>query len=147
MIATKQPGETVALDLIRYGDRRRIEVRLMEAPTAAEPAAPQAAAAPQSENSTLLGIGVSVLTPELARRYEIEGDASGLVVTQVENYSAAARYGILEGTRILAVDGQAVADVAAFRRAVERKGRGDVVSLRVVFPAGENGILNVRLPE
>ena len=35
MIATHQPGETVALDLIRYGDRQRIDVRLIEAPTTA----------------------------------------------------------------------------------------------------------------
>jgi len=146
MIATKQPGETVSLDLIRYGDRQRVEVRLTEAPTAPEePARPAetAAAAPASP----LGLGVSVLTPELARRYEIRGDASGLVVTQVENYSAAARYNITEGTRIVAVDGQEVRDVAAFRRATERKRPGEVVSLRVIFPGGENGIINIRLPE
>ncbi|HLM67581.1 MAG TPA: trypsin-like peptidase domain-containing protein, partial [Longimicrobium sp.] len=148
MIATHQPGESVALDVIRYGDRRRIEVRLMEAPTAGEePPAERPAQAPASETSTPLGIGVSVLTPELARRYEIQGEASGLVVTEVANYSAAARYGITEGTRILGVDGTDVRDVAAFRRATERKGAGDVVSLRVIFPTGENGILNVRLPE
>jgi serine protease Do len=146
MIATHQPGESVTLDVIRYGDRRRIEVRLMEAPTAGEePRAERPA--PASETSTPLGIGVSVLTPELARRYEIQGEASGLVVTDVANYSAAARYGITVGTRILGVDGTDVRDVAAFRRATERKGAGDVVSLRVVFPTGENGILNVRLPE
>lgn len=148
LIATRQPGERVALDLIRYGDRRRIEVRLMEAPTATEaPTERVARAAPEAETSTRLGVGVAVLTPELARRYQIEGDAGGLVVTDVANYSAAARYGVAAGTRILAVDGTEVRDVAAFRRAVERKGAGQVVSLRVVFPGGANGILNVRLPE
>jgi serine protease Do len=149
MIATHQPGERVSLDLIRYGDRRRIEVRLMEAPTATDDTGvrPAGNEAPQAETSTQLGIGVALLTPELARRYDIEGNASGLVVTEIANYSAAARYGITEGTRILAVDGTEVRDVAAFRRATERKGRGDVVSLRVIFPTGENGILNVRLPE
>lgn len=149
MIATHQPGESVALDVIRYGDRRRIDVRLMEAPTAGQDAQAEgpAAPAPDTETSTRLGIGVSVLTPELARRYEITGEASGLVVTEIANYSAAARYGITEGTRILGVDGTDVRDVAAFRRATDRKGPGDVVSLRVIFSTGENGILNVRLPE
>jgi serine protease Do len=149
MIATKQPGETVSLELIRYGERQRVQVRLMEAPTATdEPGGERPAdnAAAPAETSPQLGIGVSLLTPELARRYEIRGEASGLVVTEVENYSAAARYGIIEGTRILAVDGQDVRDVAAFRRATERKRAGDVVSLRVIFPEGENGILNVRIP-
>ena len=90
---------------------------------------------------------MAVLTPELARRFELDGDASGLVVTEIANYSAAARYNISVGTRILAVDGTEVRDVAAFRRAADRKGPGDVVSLRVIFPSGENGILNVRLPD
>ncbi|HVH12864.1 MAG TPA: PDZ domain-containing protein, partial [Longimicrobium sp.] len=150
MIATHQPGESVALDVIRYGDRRRIEVRLMEAPTAGQDAQAERPArneAPPTETSSPLGIGVALLTPELARRYEIEGATTGLVVTEVANYSAAARYGLSEGTRILAVDGTEVRDVAAFRRATERKGAGDVVSLRVIFPTGENGILNVRLPD
>jgi serine protease Do len=149
MIATRQPGETVALEVIRYGERQRVQVRLMEAPTAGdEPRAERPAAAePGTETSSKLGIGVSLLTPELAREYELPTNATGLVVTDVANYSAAARYGISPGTRILAVDGQEVRDVAAFRRAAERKGPGDVASLRVVFPTGENGILNVRLPE
>jgi serine protease Do len=145
MIATKQPGETVTLEVIRYGDRRRIQVRLMEAPTAPEQAAAPPAAA-QPETATLLGVGVSVITPQHVREYEFPADAAGLVVTEVENYSAAARYGLGEGTRILAVDGQEVRDVAAFRRAVERKRAGDIVSLRVIFLSGESGILNVRLP-
>jgi serine protease Do len=149
MIATRQPGETVRLDVIRYGERRSVEVRLMEAPTAGQETTAQGPTrpAPESEKSTKLGVGVSVLTPELARRYELPASATGLVVTDVANYSAAARYGIGEGTRIQAVDGQEVRDVAAFSRAVERKGPGDVISLRVVYPAGENGIVNVRLPE
>jgi serine protease Do len=149
LIATHQPGERVALDLIRYGDRRRIEVRLMEAPTATDDTRPERTArseAPPAESSQL-GIGVAVITPELARRYQFDGNASGLVVTEVANYSAAARYRVLEGTRILGVDGTEVRDVAAFRRATERKGPGDVVSLRVIFPGGEHAILNVRLPE
>ncbi|HST61371.1 MAG TPA: trypsin-like peptidase domain-containing protein [Longimicrobium sp.] len=149
IIATHQPGETVALDLIRYGDRRRIDVRLIEAPTTPEPGVERPARneAPQAEASTKLGMGVAVLTPELARRFELDGNATGLVVTEVANYSVAARYNIFVGTRILAVDGTEVRDVAAFRRAADRKGPGDVVSLRVIFPSGENGILNVRLPE
>jgi serine protease Do len=149
MIATRQPGETVALEVIRYGERQRVQVRLMEAPTAGdEPRAERPAAAePGTETSSKLGIGVSLLTPELAREYELPTNATGLVVTDVANYSAAARYGISPGTRILAVDGQEVRDVASFRRAADRKGSGDVASLRVIFPTGENGILNVRLPE
>ncbi|HEU0301019.1 MAG TPA: Do family serine endopeptidase [Longimicrobium sp.] len=148
MIATRRPGETVTLEVIRYGGRERFRVRLAEAPNAAEPARePRAQAEPAAESSTRLGMAVSPITTELAQRYQFQGQPQGLVVTEVESYSVAARYDIREGTRILAVDGQAVADVAAFRRLVERKRPGEVVSLRVVFIRGENGIVNVRLPD
>ena len=52
----------------------------------------------------------------------------------------------LRGTRILAVDGQPVPDVAAFRRAVAGKRPGDIVSLQLQFRNGTRSILNVRLP-
>ena len=147
MIATRRPGETVTLDVIRYGDRRRFQVRLGEAPNAAEPPA-QALRQPASESTTRLGVAVAPVTAELAQRFEIPaGQTAGLVVTEVESFSAAARYGIAPGTRILAVDGQEVRDVATFRRLLERRRPGEVVSLRVIFPRGENGILNVRLPD
>jgi serine protease Do len=148
MIATRRPGESVTLQVIRYGDRREFTVRLGEAPNAAEPqvaqrAEPQAVA----EGSTRLGVGVSPVTAEAARGCEIQGQSAGVVVTEVERFGVGARNGIGRCTRILAVDGQQVADVADFRRLVERKRAGDVVSLRVVFARGENGILNVRLPD
>ena len=87
------------------------------------------------------------MTPEVARECEMEGQPAGVVVTEVERFGAGARNGIGRCTRILAVDGQPVGDVAGFRRLVERKRSGEVVSLRVTFPRGENGILNVRLPD
>ncbi|WP_420127421.1 Do family serine endopeptidase [Longimicrobium sp.] len=148
MIATRRPGEQVTLDVIRYGDRQRVTVRLGEAPNAADaPQEARAEAPAAAEGSTRLGVAVSPVTPDVARECRIEGQPAGLVVTDVERFGAGARNGIGRCTRILAVDGQAVTDVAAFRRLVERKRGGEVVSLRVTFPRGENGILNVRLPD
>jgi serine protease Do len=149
MIATRRPGEQVTLDVIRYGKRERFQVRLGEAPNAAEEA-PRVAARreePAAEGSSKLGLAVSQVTPEVARECEMEGQPAGVVVTEVERFGTGYRNGISRCTRILAVDGQPVGDVAGFRRLVERKRSGEVVSLRVTYPRGENGILNVRLPD
>ncbi|MBW3570590.1 MAG: Do family serine endopeptidase [Gemmatimonadetes bacterium] len=148
MIATRRPGEQVTLEVIRYGKRERFQVRLGEAPNAAEQA-PRAARAdaPAAEGSTRLGVAVSPVTPDVVRECELQGQPAGVVVTEVERFGAGARNGISRCTRIHAVDGQPVGDVASFRRLVERKRGGEVVSLRVTFPRGENGILNVRLPD
>jgi serine protease Do len=148
MIATHRPGESVKLQVIRYGDRREFTVQLGEAPNAAEE--PQVARAEQpaaAEGATRLGVAVSPVTAEVARDCEIQGQVQGVVVTEAERFGVGMRNGIGRCTRIVAVDGQAVADVATFRRLVERKRGGEVISLRVVFASGENGILNVRLPD
>jgi serine protease Do len=146
LIATRRPGESVALDVIRYGDRRRVEVRLSEAPgTAVE--APAAQAPRAAAGASKLGLGVQPVSPELVRQYNLAGPAEGLVVTDVERMSVAARNGVGEGTRIVAVDGQEVRDVEGFRRLVERKGPGQVISLRIRFRTGEGSIVNIRLPD
>jgi serine protease Do len=148
MIATRRPGESVTLEVIRYGERERFTVRLTEAPNAAEPQAARREEQPAAaEGSTKLGVAVAPVTAETARECEFQGQASGVVVTEVERFGAGFRNGLRRCTRILAVDGQAVTDVAGFRRLVERKRGGEVVSLRVTFATGENGILNVRLPD
>jgi serine protease Do len=148
MIATRRPGESVELEVMRYGERRRVTVRLGEAPNAAE--APQAARAETpapAEGSTRLGVAVSPVTPDVARNCELQGQTAGVIVTEAERFGVGQRNGIGRCTRILAVDGQEVGDVATFRRLVERKGPGQVVSLRVVFNGGQNGIVNIRLPD
>ena len=147
LIATRRPGESVRLDVIRYGDRRRVEVRLSEAPGGpAVQQEPQARRAPE-ETASRLGVGVQPMTQELARQYQLSGPVEGVVVTDVEQMSIAARNGLGQGMRILAVDGQEVRDVESFRRLVGRKGPGAVLSLRVRFPGGEGSIINIRLPD
>jgi len=64
----------------------------------------------------------------------------------VQPYGPAARGGLQEGMRILAVDGQAVTDVAAFRAAMARKRAGEIVSLQVQA-GSQRSILNIRLPD
>ena len=146
LIATRRPGESVALDVIRYGDRRRVAVRLSEAPGTA-PEAPAAQAPRAAAGASKLGLGVQPISPELVRQYDLAGPSEGLVVTDVERMSVAARNGVGEGTRIVAVDGQEVRDVEGFRRLVERKGPGQVISLRIRFRTGEGSIINIRLPD
>ncbi|HEX8691880.1 MAG TPA: trypsin-like peptidase domain-containing protein [Longimicrobium sp.] len=148
IIASYRPGDEVTLDLIRYGNRRRVKVTLSEAPT--EPVATRVAGGPErgtpeSESGSRLGVAVSPLTTELARQLGYD-QTGGIVITDVQPYGPVGRLGVGEGTRILAVDGRPVPDVASFRRAVAGKGPGDIVSLQLQFRNGSRTILNVRLP-
>jgi serine protease Do len=137
----------VTLDVVRYGDRRKVKVQLTEAETGGNPTrtAEGPRQAPAEENGSKLGVAVQPLTAELARELGYD-QPGGIVITDVQPYGPANRAGIPRGTRVLAVDGDQVGDVASFRQALERKRAGQVVSLQLQFRNGSRSILNVRLP-
>src|SRR5690606_312918 len=62
-VALRQPGEVVELDVIRYGERERIRVRLGAFET--EPAPTVASAAPERDAVARLGFAAAELTPAL----------------------------------------------------------------------------------
>jgi len=148
IIATHRPGEEVRLGVVRYGDRREVTVRLAEAP-ATNPAGERAEAAPAREadeaSASRLGVQVQPLNAQLAQEYRLRS-TSGVVITDVDPSGPAFRQGIPRGVRIISVDGQAVNDVATFRRLMGAKRPGQVVSLVLEYANGQQGIENVRLP-
>lgn len=146
IVASYHPGDEVTLDLVRYGNRRQVKVKLDEAPPSEprEKVAEAPAAPAESEAGSKLGIAVAPLTADIARQLGYTGGATGIVVTDVQPYGPAGRAGIARGTRILAVDGDRVSDVAGFRSAMARKRPGQVVSLSVQFQ-DQSSILNIRL--
>src|SRR5690606_3885708 len=87
-----KPGATVKVEVVRFGDRKSFNVRLMEAPregaevAAAERAGadPVAADAPARSNSKL-GISVSPVSDAFARQADVPAAyRNGLLITDVE---------------------------------------------------------------
>ncbi|HEY0972041.1 MAG TPA: Do family serine endopeptidase [Gemmatimonadales bacterium] len=85
LVRSHEPGETVTVDVMRYGERKQLRVKLEEAPAPrAVAAAPRPAEAESGGTSAgKLGIVVQPLTPEVARTRGISGAAEGMVVTEV----------------------------------------------------------------
>jgi predicted metalloprotease with PDZ domain len=77
-----------------------------------------------------LGVGVESLTDQLAAYFGIK-DGKGVLVTQVDENSPAAKAGIKAGDVITAVDNESVGTVDSLIRAVGKKESGQI-SLRVV---------------
>ncbi|MDP6371717.1 MAG: PDZ domain-containing protein [Vicinamibacterales bacterium] len=75
-----------------------------------------------------LGIGAEELTPQLAEYFGVE---AGVLVTHVEDNSAAAAAGVRAGDVITAVDGEGVDDVSDLRRRLREVDAGEEFPLAV----------------
>jgi serine protease Do len=148
VIAQRRPGETVAIDVVRYGQRQQVRLQLAEAPgpqsvARAEPARERGRAEQR------LGIQVAPLTAELARQHGFDS-TEGVIITEVQPGSPAARHRLQRGMRIVAVDRQPVRDSGQIQRLLQAKRGGEVVSLDIEMAEGGTrmrNIFNIRLPE
>src|SRR5690606_13676228 len=137
------PGDTVTLDVIRYGERVRVDVRLGEFETQARAGAKAQPAG--RDGVARLGFRAVALTAEQARRMGYE--AGGVVVESVDETGAAARAGLAPGMRIVAVNGHEVRGLDDLRRAAAEVRPGQAVSLIVRAGEGAPLIVNYRVRE
>jgi serine protease Do len=122
-VAAAPIGSEAKITVIRDGKRVTIPIQLGEMPS--EPL--QAKAEPKAKP---LGMGLQDLTPELARQLDIE-EQTGVVVTEVDDDSPAARAGIQEGDVIQEVNRQKVASVKDLESALSGAGAGGTVLVLV----------------
>ncbi len=96
IVAETPVGKNVDVEIWRNGKKLTLSVTLGEFPEA-----PQAiAAAPRSERAVrvaALGLLLSMPTPELRERFKLTDEVQGVIVTEVEDGSAAAERGIKPG--------------------------------------------------
>lgn len=140
IIAQHQPGESVLVAVVRYGQRREVRIPLAEAdlpPVADKPT-------PEQRRPAGLGVEFSDATPQIARR--MGARASGAVVSRVAPFSAAARK-LEPGDRILQINRVQVTSATQADDLVEGARPGQVVSIFVQRPAdGRTHIANLRVP-
>ncbi|MEW6489239.1 MAG: DegQ family serine endoprotease [Thermodesulfobacteriota bacterium] len=111
LVAQRAPGSEVQVVVLRKGERKTFTVTLGELKdetvAEAEPAAEQG-----------LGLTVQEITPELKAHLEVDVDR-GLIVAAVEPGGPAAGAGLRRGDVILEVNQKEVADLAAYRTALQ----------------------------
>ena len=150
MVMRRRPGDRVALELVRYGERRRVELRLDEYEAAPRPAEDRRAAArpdPRVEEVAAAGPGTlgfraQAVTPEIARQLGLER-AEGVMVAEVDPAGPAA--GALgRGMVVQRVNGREVRSLDDLRAAAEAVRPGQAVSVQVRLPDGRETIINYR---
>jgi serine protease Do len=123
-IASMAPGATAKMHVIRNGAPMDVNVTLGERPADLDARGPRGQrGGPGNQEGTqsgLEGVSVDELTPEVAQQLGIPNDVHGVVITDVDQASAAADAGLEQGDVIEQVNRQPVRTVADFNRLVKQ---------------------------
>jgi len=139
-IASKAPGETVRLQVVRDGEERTTSVTLGTFPEQGDEAEED-----RETGKVELGMTLRNLTPDIAERLEMPRTARGVVVMDVEAGENAEDAGLQRGDVIVSVNGAPVDDVDAFRSAVERAKPEGLARLRVRRGRNDHTFLVLKL--
>jgi serine protease Do len=126
------PGRPVKLDVVRQGKEKSFDVTLAPRPDETDQAPKSAKdGSGGKEGGDLLGLSVEDLTPQLARRAQVEAGTKGAVVVDVAPDSPGANAGLEPGDVIVEINRQPVASVGDYRKAAKGLKKGDTALARV----------------
>jgi serine protease Do len=137
VVADAEPGKASRVTILRDGKRETLDIKIGEMP-ADEPVL-------ASRGTERWGLTVQPITPELARQFKLPAN-EGVLVSEVEENSPAARAGIRSGDAIIEVNRRRVRDLRSFEDAlgraeqdvllfIQREGRSQYVVLKSESPA------------
>ncbi|HET6566357.1 MAG TPA: trypsin-like peptidase domain-containing protein, partial [Rhodothermales bacterium] len=144
IIGTMRPGEHVTVTLNREGDTRTVNIVLGRAEDEGETAGnndngPTPEEPQQGQLMEDLGISLADITPQITERYDLDEGTDGVLITDVDPASNAAREAnIRPGMIITEVDRKPVNSVNDFTRVYGQIKSGSSFLVRLVQP-GENG--------
>jgi serine protease Do len=137
-ISQMSPGTKVTLDVWRDGKTVPFDVTLGELPETSAKSQPG-----QGEGGALEGVEVQTLTADIAAQLNLPRSTQGVVVTDVDQSSAAAAAGLQREDVIEEVNHHGITNAADFRQAIANAGnqpvlllvnRGGVTTYLVVEP-------------
>jgi serine protease Do len=124
MIAGLQVGSKAKIKVLRDGKTKTFTVKIAKRDDAR--IASRGPGQPEQEHE--LGIRVSAMTPELARKFNID-DEDGVVVVGLERGSKAEAAGLQIGDIIKEINHQAITDGASFESAIKKVDPGAAINL------------------
>ena len=127
-VASKAPGNTESIVILRNGQKRTLDVKLQTQPDNL-PVAEQERQSPV--DNQLLGFAVAPLNKAMAERFNLNPAAHRIVVSSVDRSSQAYMAGLRPGDIIKSVDRKEVGSVAQFKAITAKKKAGDLLFLLV----------------
>ena len=120
-IALKNPDDVVVFTILRAGKEVDVRVKLGQRETGKEQAEKP------EEDMLQLGLRVTDLSDEIRSQLDLSVQDKGVVVTDVERYSAAADAGIQVRDLITRIEKQPIRRESDYRSAIKKFNKGDVV--------------------
>ncbi|HEY9425894.1 MAG TPA: Do family serine endopeptidase [Gemmatimonadaceae bacterium] len=136
MLLAYNPGQTVTLDVMRYGKRQTVKVKLGALPNKETAVASGNARSGQESPTEVLGISVANVTPAIAQQLDLPSGTTGLAVADVDPEGLAAGQLAPRDVIVATLGGgnrQPVRSVEDLRKAISQA-RGGVLSLLVYTP-------------
>ena len=131
-VADVRPGDTVPVTIMRDGHVQHLTVKVGELP--GEPSVIKASANAPDKSDVLNGVGVTDLSAQERREFNLPERVQGALITSVEDDSASAEAGLKPGDVILEINHQAVKNSADAIRLTEKA--TDKVTLVKVWSQG-----------
>jgi len=119
-------GDTAKVTILRNGKSKTLEVQIGKRPMTMA----SASESRQKEKQGEYGFKVTDLTPEMARRFNLE-QSSGVIVVGVAPNSKADAAGIQQGDFIIEINHQTVASVKDFKNLIDQYKKADGINLLV----------------
>ncbi len=120
-IRNKKIGQDITLDVFRKSKEGnkpiKITVKPGEFAEQSEVASAETAPAENGGSHNVLGLNVRAITPDLARKYNVDM-ADGVIVTYVDKAGLAYQSGLQEGDIITSIDDHAITNPRQFKDAV-----------------------------
>jgi serine protease Do len=135
-VAETAPGQRVAVEVLREGSTKTMEVNVKELP-ATEHLAGNNSGEDSHESDTLKGVGVSDIDAQARQQFGIPEHVTGAVVTQVAPDCAAAEAGLKAGDVILEINHHPVKSAADAVRLTEHP-KDKTTLVRVWSPEGSH---------
>ena len=128
LVGTLKPGTEVVLDVVRNGERNRLELAVGALPDDGEAVAAGGKKGAE-RSSNRLGVSVVDLTAEQKQTLEVEG---GALISEVQGNGPAAVIGLRPGDVITHLNNESIDSAKTFSRVAEALPKNRSVSMRVL---------------
>jgi len=149
IVADTPVGKDVEVIVIHKGKEEKKIVKLGRLEDSEKPVQANVKSAPPQEKSTVqksLGLELSVLTDELRKRYKIKDTVKGVVITGVEQASAAADKRLAAGSVVVNIEQELVSTPADLQARVDQYKKAGKKSVLLLVATAEGDMIFVALP-